>query len=122
MYNTCTVLGSYIVARDNTEGICALVNHLVTLQGTRFHPRHQLLIVQAYQISTLTTPQNLYLLAFLCLEVSAQAALSQDIDSLFTAIGISTLYSYIVNLRTNTECCIRGQCPRRCCPSQDIGF
>ena len=56
MYDTCTILGSNIIARDNTEGVCTLINNLSILQFTRFYPGEELFILHAYEVSTFATP------------------------------------------------------------------
>ena len=120
MNDTRTVLGSHIVTGDYTEGVGTLVHYLVTLQCAGLNPGHQLLIVQTCQVSTLSAPQDFQLLALLSLEVSAQTTLSQDIYSLFAAIGIAALNGHIVNLGSDAEGRIRRQSPRGCGPGQNI--
>ena len=111
MNDTSTILCGYVVTRDNAESLALLHYDLVILKSTWLNPRHELLIVNAHEISTFTLPENLYwqLIAFLVLlwlEVSRKTTLCKYIDSLLVCVRIVALNCNIVNLRTYTESCV----------------
>ena len=54
------------------------------------------------------------------MEISGETSLGQDVDGLFTTIGIGSLDGNIVNLRSYTKGCIGRQSPRCCRPSENI--
>ena len=127
MYDARTILSRHIVARDDTESLVFLHHHLVVFQRTRLHPRHQLLVVQTHEVSSLAAPEDFewLLIAFLvlfCLEVGGQTAFCQNVDSLFTAIRVLALHRHVVNLGTYAESGVRWECPRGGCPCEDVGI
>ena len=126
MYDARTILSRHIVARDDTESLVFLHHHLVVFQRTRLHPRHQLLVVQPHEVSSLAAPEDFewLLIAFLVLfslEVGGQTAFCQNVDSLFTAIRVLALHRHVVNLGTYAESGVRWECPRGGCPCEDVG-
>ena len=108
MHDTSTVLCSNIVTRDYAESISLLDDNPIVFKSARLNPWHQLLIVNAYEVSTFTLPNDFHrdfiALFILCtLEVSAHSALSYDIDSLLISVRIIAFKGNIINLRTNAK-------------------
>ena len=120
VYDTCTILCGHIVTRNHTECFVFLHYHLVVLQSTRLHPRHQLLVVQAHEVSAFSSPQNLWLFLFAKLEICRQTRLCQDVDGFLIRVRILSLDGHIVNLGAYTESRVGWKCPRRGCPCEDI--
>ena len=106
VYDTSTILCGNVVTRDYTESIILLNNGLAVLYCTRLHPGHQLLVLDTYEVRTLTLPNDFKFSALFCLEVRRQEILSYYIYGLLIGVGILTLNSHIVNLRTYAKCSI----------------
>ena len=129
--DTRTVFGGHIVTVNDAETIVVahnLVAHLVD----GLYPREQLLKADIEQVSTLELSNYLpgyhlvarciiaqRLLGALSLEVGTQAGLSEQVDGRTAVIGIVALNGYIVNLRSDAQCCVAGQGPGGCRPGQD---
>ena len=126
MYDTCTIVSGYIVARNHLEGI-----------AHRFDGRHQLLIFHSNEVNTLVASYDTIRYQFLALLVFGQFTAIGD-STLSRQIGIQScfcqynshfvcgvrvicLYGNIVNLRTYAECRVSCQCPWCCRPGKEIG-
>ena len=133
MHDTCTVLGSHIVTRDDTERICRSVYDIVAILGNRFYPWEQLSIVHAYKIGTLVLTHNAIrnnLVTCIVLlhrefgtgrvEVSRQQSLCKHNCYGLTSVAIVCLHCNVVNLWTNAERGVRRQCPWGCCPCNEV--
>ncbi len=161
MHDTGTILSRHIVTGDYAESLTLHLHELVLAVfadedflrmslsirlhivggilvefGRRLYPRHQLLILQAYELLTLIVAYDTVghkLLALLILrhlssvadvafrsEIGVQPALSQDDSYLLAIIGVVCLHSHVVDPRTNTEGCVRRQRPGRRGPGHEI--
>ena len=122
VYDTRTVLGGYIVARNHTERL--LGSHLplavlVSLNG--LNPIDQLLIADTNQIGTLvaTILFNGVGTLQLLVEDRGQQLASHDNRLRLLVVGVEALDTNVVDLRTYGQRSIRGQSPRRGGPSQE---
>ena len=134
MYDTRTVFRSYIVARDYPESLLrSFLPASVFRYFHRFHPRNQLFVFHSYQVSTLILTYHLErnqfvarLVVFQCqffrllVEVCIQQRLGQYHSDFLSCITVISLYGHIVNLRTDTQCRIRRQCPRSSGPCDKV--
>ena len=134
MYDTRTIFGSYIVARNDTERLSrSLFPAPVFGCFNRFYPRNQLFVLHAYQVCTLIFAYNLErnqlvarFVVFqrhafrLLVEMSIKQRLGKNHSHLVTIVSIVSLYGYVVNLRAYTKSSIRRQCPRSCGPCDKI--
>ena len=59
MYDTRTVFGRHIVARDDTEALVADAPVTVVIHIHRFHPRDELFVLHAHQIGTFVLARHL---------------------------------------------------------------
>ena len=157
VYDTRTVVRGYIVTcnytecqfREFNELICAYGKYLfgmclcvfvyevcrqVTHLFQGLHPRHELLVVHAYEVCTLQFGNDFvgdYLVARLivgkcefgtfCLQVSVQTALCHYRRHRTCRIGVVGLYHHIVDSGTYAERGVRGKRPGRCCPRKEHG-
>ncbi len=162
MHDTSTIFCCHIVAEDDTESLALHLHelvatilggeHLLRMSGSilchklrsevidllaRFHPRHQLLVVHAFELGTLHAVndapralllllvewQEVALLALLVsLQVSIDTALRHNQSHWLAIVEIISLDGNIVNLRTHTESHVGWQCPRCGSPSDEIRF
>ena len=125
MYDTCAIVSRHVVTGNHLEGF----TH-------RLDGGHQLLVLHTYEIRTLIASYDTIrnqLLAFLVFrhlaaigdstlsrQIGIQTSLGQYDSNFLSGIGIVSLHGYIVNLRTNAECRVSGQCPGRCRPCQEV--
>ena len=102
----------------------------------RFHPWHQLLVTQAFQVTSFIMAKHLiryYLLTFIIRghfitrsyqsvgrQISIQAIGCQDDVDFLCRVRIVSAYRNIVKLRSYAECRIRRKCPRRGGPCHQI--
>ena len=114
------VLGGDVVAGDDAEGFCTLVDGLAVLHGAGFHPREELFVLHADEVCSLASPEDFELLAFFGLEVGGEPCFGQDVDGLLAAIGVLTLDGHVVNLRSDAECRVRGQGPGGSRPGKEV--
>ena len=120
VHDAGTVFCSDIIARDNTEGFCTLVDDFSVLEGTRLHPREELFVLHANEVSSFASPKNLEFFTFFRLEVSREARLGENVNGLLVSIWIAALDGNIINLRSYAKGSVGGQSPRRRGPSEDI--
>ena len=134
MYDTRTIFGSYIVARNDTERLSrSLFPASVFGCFNRFYPRNQLFVLHAYQVCTFIFAHNLErnqlvtrFVVFqrhafcLLVEMSVKQRFGKNHSHLVTIVSIVSLYGYVVNLRAYTKSSIRRQCPRSCGPCDKI--
>ncbi len=101
----------------------------------RLHPRHQLLVVIAFELCAFVMPddapwtqllllvewQEVALLALLvCLEIRVNQSLRHDECHRLAVVEIVSLDGYVVNLRTHTESHVGWQGPRGCSPCDEV--
>ena len=103
VHDACTVFRSDIIARDDTESFCTLIDNFAVLESTRLHPREELFVLHANEVSSFASPKNLELFTFFRLEVSREARLGENVNGLLVSIWIAALDGNIINLRSNTE-------------------
>ncbi len=108
MYDTRTVLGGYVVARNDTESV-----------AVGLCPRDKLLILHTDEVGAFAAPEYLWGFAQL-FAVGCQTRLRQQVESRYLGIGILPAHHHIVNLRSYTEGGIARQCPRRGRPCKGI--
>ena len=120
VYNASTVFRSDIIARDDAEGFCTLIDDFTVLKCARLHPREELFVLQANEVSSFASPKNLELFTFFRLEVSREARLGENVNGLLVSIWIAAFDGNIINLRANTESRVGRQSPRRRGPSQNV--
>ena len=104
VHDTGTVLGGHIVTGDNAECLIFLNHGLAALYGTGLHPGHELLVLDTNQFRTLALPEDFQFLAFLCLEVSGNKVLGNDVHGLLLGVGVLALNGNVVNLGTYAKC------------------
>ena len=97
--DTCTILGGYIVARDDAIG-----------SRSRVHPREERIVFQSDKVSTFVTSDNLGVL-----EICAQTRFGQD--DVFAGFQLNL---HIVDFRTDAECGVAGERPWRSGPCDYI--
>ena len=108
MHNTCTILGGYIVTRDNLEGTFTWVS-----------PWDELLVFDANKVSTFAAPENLWGFAKF-LGVSREACLSEEVEGFDLGIWVFAFDDDIVNLWTYTESGIARESPRGSGPGENV--
>ena len=124
MYDTCTVLGGYVVACNHAESIGATVGDQVLLLVVihRLHPREELLVTQANEVFALVTCYNIRLEQvavgiggaqfFL---ICVQTRLGKD-----DMFAVRCYHFHVINLRAYAERGVRRQRPRRGCPGYEV--
>ena len=134
VYDTCTIFGCNVVTRNHTESLIgSYFPRAIFCYRHRFYPWNQLFVLHTNQVSTFVLAYHFkwnqfitWLIVFQCksfclfIKMSVQQWFSQYHCHLFARITIVSLYSHIVNLRTDTQSCIRRQCPRSSCPRNKI--
>ena len=95
------------------------------------YPRHELGIAHAHEVAALERAHHAIGQHFVAgreghfgfgslgLEVGGEAAFGQDSGEFFTVIGVERLHGHVVDVRADAECGIRGEGPRRGCPSEE---
>ena len=58
MHNARSVFRSHIVSGNDTEGFILPAHYLAVHYLTRFHPRHELLVVQADDVRAFASPYH----------------------------------------------------------------
>ena len=147
MHDTGTILCGHIVTWNHTEsltlhfyeliltvlthknllgmGFCVclhIVGSICIKLGRRLHPRHQLLILQTYELFACIVAYNTIwneLLTFIIFrhfavicdmtlwcQIGIQTAFCQNDSNLLGIVGIIGLHSDVVNLRTYAEGCV----------------
>ena len=100
MHDAGTVLGGHVVTQDDAEA--ALVAHL-----GGFHPRNELLIMNAFQRGAFALGDNLVFGRLTLGEHRAHQSLGHDDAAGLLGIGVRGLEGHIVNIGTHTEGGIR---------------
>ena len=135
VYDTRTILGRYVVARNNAESL--LRGYLPLLVRNHLHglyPGNQLLVAHADEIRTLVLAHHavgdefvtrLVILQFeicgLRVEVILHEILGQDHRDLLARVTVEGLDGHVVDLRAYAEGRVRGQRPGGRRPGDEVG-
>ena len=109
VHNTCTILRSDVVARDDTESVGFLLHDLAILERTWFHPGEELLVVETDEVRAETLAENFRSRGFRILgsgEINVLAALGDNVDGLLLGVGVISFDSNVLDLGTNAEGCV----------------
>ena len=119
MYDTCTVFCCYIITRNYTESLSRCLNPSISSSLNRLNPWDKLFVFHTYKVSTFVLAYHLerdklvarlivfksYIFSFL-VEMSVKKRFCQNYSHLLACITVISLYSYVVNLRTNAKSCV----------------
>ena len=110
MYDTRTVGGGHVVAQDDAERI-----------ARRLHPGDELFVADAFEVRALVGDRVDFELALhLGGKIRPQQFFGQD-DSLGgIRIGVAAFDAHVFDFGTYGQCGIRGQCPGRGGPGQEV--
>ena len=122
MHDAGTVFGRHVIAGDNAE--CPF---------SWIHPGDELFVMKSYEVLAFQRGDNFKRYQFVAFVIRVQRqSFSFGVEEMshqrysnhyrlfFAAVGVVGMNDVVVDFRSYCEGCVRGKCPGRCGPRQEI--